>query len=499
MGYRQGILELKDAIVGLERLPKSKQFVTSKFFGSAYVGGEGSSKTASLCCSAICNAVIDPGGKSLIGRLNMPALESTTMNDFLCMVPADMGEWKEQAKTWVFSNGHTVIFRHLDITDPKVQGHIKSENLSAAYVDEASEVDEKVFLLLVGRMRRAGSRRRILRLSSNPAGHDYMWKHFFDPQRKPEWKQLFEGISSSSMDNIFLPEDYVSIRKSVYPADWADRFIYGHFSDFTDLVYKEFGEETHVWDDSYGREYEVFEGRHNPPLNWPVIVGTDIGGGEEGDPWALTFDAIAPDGRLYQFAEIYGSDLRIAPIAEQFHQIMEGRTLEGMAYDYAQRAAAIELEEPYGIYGQPAIKEVKPGLFKVAQYMHIDPTLSHPFNPRISGSPRAFTAKSCENSVREHGSYKWAKDRSGNAKNEPSHENSHSPDARRYSIHTFRPLPAQITAPKIYENKNLDVASRLYWHRVEIQKEKEPLRRKGFSTLKLNEMRVKQGRSIPPQ
>jgi hypothetical protein len=498
MGYRQGILELKDAIVGLEKLPKSKQFVTSKFFGSAYVGGEGSSKTASLCCAAICNAWLDHGGKSLIGRLNMPALESTTMNDFLSMVPADMGEWKEQPKTWVFSNGHTVIFRHLDISDPKVTGHIKSENLSAAYVDEASEVDEKVFLLLVGRMRRAGSQRRILRLSSNPAGHDYMWKHFFDPNRKPEWKQLFEGISASSMDNIFLPADTVNRNLSIYPADWADRFIYGHFSDFTDLVYKEFTEESHVWDDRPGLEYEIFNGRSNPPLDWPVIVGMDIGGGEEGDPWALTFDSIAPDGRLYQFAEIYGSELRIKPIAEQFHEKMEGRTLDGMAYDYAQRAAAIELEE-YGIGGQSAIKDVKPGLFKTAQYMHVDPTLSHPFNSRISGSPRSFMAKSCMNTIREHGSYKWAKDRSGNAKNEPSHENSHGPDAKRYAIHTFRPLPAQITEPKIWENRKLDIASRLYWQRAKEHEEKEPLRRKGFSTFTLARKRVEQRREIPPQ
>lgn len=499
MGYRQGILELKDAIAGLERLPKSKQFVTSKFFGSAYIGGEGSSKTASLCCSAICNAVIDPGGKSLIGRLNMPALESTTMNDFLCMVPDSMGDWKEQTKTWTFTNGHVTIFRHLDITDPKVQGHIKSENLSGIYIDEASEVDEKVFLLAIGRLRRSGALRRILRLSSNPAGHDYMWRHFFDPNRSAEWKQLFEGINSSSMDNVFLPDDYISIRKSVYPPDWADRFIYGHFSDFTDLVYKEFTEESHVWDDRLEVEYEIFNGRSDPPLDWPVIVGMDIGGGEEGDPWALTFDAIAPDGRLYQFAEIYGSDLRVAPIAEQFHQIMEGRMLEGMAYDYAQRAAAIELEE-YDIGGQPAIKEVKPGLFKCAQYFHIDPTIPHPFNPRINGSPRAFTAKSCENSIREYGGYKWAKDRSGNAKNEPSHENSHSPDARRYAIHTFRPLPASISAPKVYENPKLDIASRLYWHRVELQKEKQmPARTKGFSTFQLMQKRVQHGREIKPQ
>jgi hypothetical protein len=468
MGYREGILDLKDAIAGLERLPKSKKFVTSKFFGSAYVGGEGSSKTASLCVSIICNAVIDPGGKSLVGRFTMPSLESTTMNDFLSMVPADMGDWKEQPKTWTFTNGHTVIFRHLDITDPKIQGHIKSENLSAAYVDEASEVDEKVFLLLVGRLRRAGAARRILRISSNPAGHDWMWRHFFDPHRKQEWKNLFEGISSSSMDNVFLTEDYLSIRKAVYPADWADRFIYGHFTDFTDLVYKEFSEPTHVWDDT--QKWEVFGGRSTPPLDWPVYVGMDIGGGEEGDPWAIPFAALSPDGNLYEFAEIYGSDLRIAPIAEQFHAIMEGRMLAGMAYDYAQRAAAIELEE-YNIPGQSANKEVKPGLFKTAQYFHIDPRLKHPFNPAIAGSPRYFLAKSCINGIREISGYKWAKDRSGEAKNEPSHENSHSNDGRRYLIHTFRPLPEKITPSEIWENPNLNPISREYWRQQAQQQE----------------------------
>lgn len=470
MGYREGILELGDALKGLDRLPKSKKFVQSSIFGSAYVGGEGSSKTASLCLSIICNSVIQPGGKSLVGRLTMPALESTTMNDFLCMVPADMGDWAEQKKTWTFSNGHQVIFRHLDITDPKVQGHIKSENLSAAYIDEASEIDEKVFLLIVGRLRRAGASRRILRISSNPAGHDWMWKHFFDPARKPEWKNLFEGISSTSMDNVFLSDDYLTIRKSVYPADWADRFIYGHFTDFTDLVYKEFSEPTHVYDDS--EKWPVFGDRSTPPLEWPVYVGMDVGGGEEGDPWAIPFAALGPDGNLYEFAEIYGSDLRLAPIAEQYHAIMDGRNLEGMAYDYAQRAAAIELEE-YDIPGQAANKEVKPGLFKTAQYFHIDPRLKHPFNPNIDGSPRYFLAKSCTNGIREITGYKWAKDRSGQAKNEPSHEHSHSNDGRRYLVHTFRPLPAELPKPEKWMDENVPIMSRLYWQKKKEQDEKQ--------------------------
>ena len=495
MGYYQGELELKDAIAGLERMPKQKQFVTSSHFASSYVGGEGAGKSVALCTSCICNALIEPNGLSLLGRLNMPALESTTMRTFLELVPADMGEWAEAKKTWTFSNGHPVMFRHLDISDPKVTGHIRSLNLSFAGVDEQSEINEEVFFMLTGRLRRKNVNRRIYRGSSNPAGHDWQWRNFFDPDRKPELKELNLGIGAASMENVFLPEEYHTRRKTLYPPDWYDRFVLGSFTDFTDLIYKEFSDISHVWDDSKG--WEVFGGRPNPPLEWPVVVGMDIGGGEEGDPWALTFDAIAPDGRMYQFAEIYGSDLRVAPIAEQFQQIMQGRNLEGMAYDYAQRAAAIELED-YDISGQSAIKDVKPGLFKCAQYFHIDPTLVHPFNPRVPGSPRAFMAKSCEHSVREHGSYKWAKDRSGNAKNEPSHENSHSPDAKRYAFHTFRPLPSEIKKVEKWENPALDYASKMFWLRKHEADEKEAkTMRRGFSTRQL--MHARQERQIPVQ
>lgn len=473
MGYFSGELEFREAIDNLPRMPKQKAFIASQSFGAAYVGGEGSGKSVALCTAAILHAADDPGGMSLIGRLNMPALESTTMQTFLELVPGEWGEWAEAKKTWIFENGHKVLFRHLDITDPKVQGHIKSLNLSKAYIDEASEIDEKVFLLLVGRLRRKTKSRRILRLSSNPAGHDYMWRHFFDPQRRPDLARIYEGFSASSMENVFLPEEYLANRLATYPADWADRFIYGHFTDFTDLVYKEFTEPTHVYDDT--KDWGVFGGRNTPPLDWPVIVGMDIGSGAEGDPWALGLIAVAPDGRLYKFAEIYGVDLRIAPIAEQLHMHLQGRNLEGLAYDYAQRAAAQELDE-HGLNGVPAIKERRPGLFKVEQYMHIDSRLEHPFNPAVEGSPRFFQAASCQNSIREYTAYKWPKDRAGMPKNDfaTNHENSHSPDSDRYAIHTFRPSPMEMLPPKKWDRPNMPIQSKVYWQAVEEAEKKRP-------------------------
>jgi phage terminase large subunit len=465
MGYYAGEITLQDAIAGLEKLPKAKEFMLSKHFGTAFVGGEGSAKTVTLMTCCILNALAEPDGMSLVGRLNMPALESTTMRIFLELVPADYGEWSESKKIWTFNNGHPVLFRHLDITDPKVFGHIRSLNLSKAYIDEASEIEEKVFLLLIGRLRRKSSVRKIIRLSSNPAGHDYMWRHFFDPNRKEEWKRLFYGVGARSADNTFLEAGYLDRQKALYPPDWYERFSLGHFTDFTDLVYKEFTELTHVYDDT--QHWAIFGDSDKPPAGWPCIVGMDIGSGSEGDPWALPIISISPDGALYQFAEIYGVDLRIAPIATELQHHLEGRTLEGLAYDYAQRAAAQELDE-HGIYGVPAIKERRPGLFKVEQYMHVDPRLTHPFN-NTQGAPRYFVAKSCTNTITELSGYKWPKDRSGNPKNDftTNHEHSHMPDGIRYAIHTFRPTPADIVAAKKWDNPSLPIMSKVFWQAKE--------------------------------
>jgi hypothetical protein len=465
MGVLNGELSFHDALDNLERMPKQKELITAMQPYAAYVGGEGSGKSVALMMDCILNAAAEDNGLTLVGRLNANALETSTMRTFLELIPPEYGEWKPTAKEFSFHNGHQVWFRHLDISDPKTVGHIKSMNLSRAYVDEATEVSEEIFFVLAGRIRRKTTTRHTIKLASNPAGHDWIWRRFFDPERAEKWRRLSLGITASSFDNCFLPADYLANRINLYPADWADRFIYGHFSDFSDLVYKEFTEPTHVYDAN--REWAIFGGRTNPPPSWPVIVGIDIG--SDIDPWAIGITSVAPNGMLFQFEEVYGNSMLIKNIADELKLKLQlgcgprdVRPVDGMAYDYANRQAALELAE-HDIGGTPAIKEVRPGLFKCAQYMHVDPRLSHPFNSKVKGSPRFFVSSVCMNTRREISAYKWGKDRSGNSTGEPSHENSHSPDQIRYQIHTFRPLPDKLKPPEKWENPSLDAMSRQYW------------------------------------
>src|SRR4029077_3551828 len=223
------------------------------------------------------------------------------------------------------------------------------------------ETAEQVYFLLLGRLRRKTAKQRIFRAGSNPNGHDWVWRNFFDPNRQSELLESNLGITATTMENVFLPEGYIEGMLNTYPEDWKQRFIYASFSDFTDAVYKEWNEDIHVWDASKG--HAIFGGKNKPPKEWPVIIGIDIG--SDIDPWAIPIIAVAPNGMLFQDSEVYGNNMLVSQIAEQLQEKIGGRKIDGTAYDYSNRQCALELAE-CGIAGTEAIKEIRPGLFKVA-------------------------------------------------------------------------------------------------------------------------------------
>ena len=434
-----------------------RRFVTAPEPHVALVGGRGLGKTVALCAAAIKNAMEEPNGFSLIGRQHMPELEATTMKAFLEMVPEQYFSWHDTKKMGTFSNGHQVIFKHLDTTDPKSRGHIKSMNLSGAYVDEGTETSEEMSFLILGALRRKTTKRQIFRTSSNPNGHDWVWRNFFDPERKPELLLSNLGIAASTMANVFLDQGFIDGMMNTYPPDWRERFIYGSFSDFGDAIFKEFDEKTHVWDAN--AKHAFFKNSNKPPIDWPVILGIDIG--SDIDPWAVTIIAVAPNGMLFEDSEVYGNNMLVREIAEQIHEKVGGRKIYGSAYDYSNRQCALELSE-CGIYGTEAEKEILPGLFKMAQYFHVDPRLTHPFTGML-GSPRYFVSSECVNARREIPAYHWKKGPAGILIQEPAHAHSHSNDSRRYATHTFRPFPQKETVPKKYENPALSPISKEFW------------------------------------
>jgi hypothetical protein len=465
-GIVPGELDLNLALHRLTECPgidmtTQRNFLFSPAKIAELSGGFGASKTVTACVWQILLAGQRiPGSEHLCGRLNKPALDMTTRATYLSLSPRIwVDDWIETKGKLVWKNGATTWFKHLDIADADVAGHIRSMNLTSFLVDQAEEISESTFLTLIGRLRRhTEPLAHFGRMVINPAGQDWNWRRFFDPKRSEKWQKNL-GFSVDTRQNAKnLPEDYIQNMLDNYPEDWQARFIRGEFTEFSDLIYKEFSPGVHGYD---SREWL-------PPLEWSVIVGLDFGGV---DPWGVVFIAIEPkSGSLFVFDEIYQSGILVREIAERYQEIMKGRTLEGMAYDYENQQAALELGE-CGVDGSPANKDVKAGIFKVAQYLHVSPAASNYFTGQTPG-PRLYVASHCENTIRELGSYKWGKDRKGEVTGKPQDGNDHTCDALRYAIHTFRPEPASPEIPKNYENSKINPASRLYWHRKAINDEK---------------------------
>src|SRR5690606_3632783 len=106
-------------------------------------------------------------------------------------------------------NGSVVIFRSMD--EPN---KYKSLNLGAFYVDELSEIDESVWLMLESRLRRNTVSRRTGFATTNPEGHNWVWKKFVrDDGKNPDYGYF----QAPTTENVYLPGDYVRGLLNSYP------------------------------------------------------------------------------------------------------------------------------------------------------------------------------------------------------------------------------------------------------------------------------------------
>lgn len=474
-GILQGEVGFEEALTKL--LPRQKDFIFSPEKFTAYIGGVGSGKTIAGCLSMIMLGQAIPNSLWLVGRLNYPALRDTTRRSFLELFPQEWlapKGWKESENRLIAKNGSEYLFRHLDISDTDQQRTLMSLNLNGFFMDEATECSEKVFLTLDSRLRRkTNPKGHFGRLCGNPAGQDWIYRRFFKPDRAKAMARLHRGIIAPTTENIHLDDTYISDKLATWPQDWIDRYIHGSFSDFSDLVYKEWDYNVHVY--SPTRKWPFFDGNFDAPQEWPTIIGIDIGGV---DPWCWLFIKVAPNGMLFVFDEIYMPHVLVRVLAERYYEIMDGHHFEGMAYDYENQQASFELQD-LGITGQPAVKDRKPGIFKVAQYIHLDRRLVNPFTGQ-EGSPRLFVSENCPNLIREISSYKWAKDRAGEVTGDAADGNDHSVDALRYAIHTFRPEPEKLKPVEKWENKELNELSRMFWRDVALNESRTKRRGKRY-------------------
>lgn len=115
-------------------------------------GGFNNGKTYGACLKAITLLLSFPNYRYAIGRQTYQDLKKTTMETFFKILPPRMVEsHNNQEGITVLKNGSTVYWLHLDNVD---ESTLRGLEINSLLVDQAEEIQEKVYLVLLARVGR---------------------------------------------------------------------------------------------------------------------------------------------------------------------------------------------------------------------------------------------------------------------------------------------------------------------------------------------------------
>ena len=397
-----------------EFLPKQKEVLdainTHKFI--LYSGAFGAGKTLLMCHAIIRTCINNPRCLCLFTSQTVPMLRDTVVRTFLEEIDLYQQEfdeakmnikiqkkWLPTTMTFKFFNNAEVLFRSCD--DPM---KFKSLNLDCWAIDEPVDIDEKVFLMLQGRLRGKHVNHRFGVMAGNPAGKtNWVYRYFFENQNPEYYK-----VHTTTYDNVYLPKDYIESMRSSYDLDYARRYLDGEWGSFKGQVYKDFSVEKHVGD-YINNKYKYY------------IAGYDDG---YRNPACFLTVGIDNDNNAYVIDEFYERERTTDSIIEyvvsmnqiyHFHKIFADPSAVHWIESAKQKKLRVE----------NADNDIDAGIAKCKAFfkcnvIHID--------------------KRCRNLIKEIESYEYDFDRlSSNLTEKPFKKDDHAVDAMRYSFSEHNP------------------------------------------------------------
>lgn len=447
-------------------MPKQREFhgnnAKHRFFG----GGFGNGKTSAGCAEAFFLAMEYPGCTGLIARKTLPEIKATTLQTFLHGGGGDpRTDWpgvpeelirshNKSDKKITLINGSIIHYWPLDDPDK-----LTNLNLGWFLIDQAEEISEDMFMMLIGRLRELKGPRKSIVLF-NPNGHDWIWRrnvYLTDAYRDHAL------IHAKTSDNFNLPSDYVA-QFADYPEAWRKRFFEGSFDVFTGQIWPEYDPELH----------EI-----NPvPLEpwWEYAESIDHG---RRAPTAVLWGAyFSKYGHNYCFIidEHYKAGELVSVHAE--HILNNRRALGGIRPQWTVIDASASQQDPntgrsvmdeyfdHGIAVVPSDRHKIARIVRVAEWLTPNEEVPHPLTgqTRPGGYPRLYIFNHCLN-LKEHvPQYRWkpqSPTAMEDAKEEALKKDDHDVDSLGYQL-MMRPHPG--SKPTIID-PFADPRSHQYWQR----------------------------------
>src|SRR5262245_35877102 len=264
----------------------------------SFCGGWGNGKTSWGCVETFTTLMEYPGTNCIIARKTRPELKATTWEMFIHGDPSQPTGWHGIPQALIKSLNKTELYLELITPDPtrtsKVWGlplddpaKLENFNLGFFWIDQAEEVEEDIFLKFHGRLRQLGAPREGI-LTWNPAGHNYLWRRFIDPNRSEVFKKQYAAVEATTYDNPNLPDDYLE-QFAGLPEAWIQRFVWGSHEVFVGQIFTDWNPEVHIV-----QPFKI-------PDNWQRVGCIDPGIRHEG---AVSWVARDPAGNCYYYREI---------------------------------------------------------------------------------------------------------------------------------------------------------------------------------------------------
>lgn len=210
-----------------------------------YVGGYGSGKTFSGSLLGIMLCIKFPGIRGLVGAQTLTLVRDTTQVQYFEHLE-EMGFienrdyfFKKAEQKLIFKNGSEIIFRFFEKPNK-----LKSLNLGFVQIEEASDIPEATFKMLLGRMRQkihpswVNFTYRIFGHTNPEENKGWIYKNFVTTQQSN-----YRLIHAPTTQNIHLPAGFVENLKQLYDEEYFNIFVLGQFGDYASgLVVKGFSQ-----------------------------------------------------------------------------------------------------------------------------------------------------------------------------------------------------------------------------------------------------------------
>lgn len=427
----QQLVELEFPRTFLEKQLEVMEAV-KKFKCVLYSGAFRAGKTLLLAHIAITICIENPGVVGMLGSLTTPQLTDVVFAVFLqelaryqavldkAGVPITLAKIKRTKGDMKveFWNGSLVMFKPCD-------DELKLRGLTLDFfgLDEPIDIDESIFLQLLGRISGTGNLKTCKPfgvLTTNPGsqGH-WIYKYFFERQN-PE----FKCIETTTYENKLLPDydNYIRRLEENYDDDWVRRYLDGKWGAFSGQIYKGFNPARDVG------AYEAYRpGKERSEEVRYYVAGVDWG---IRNPSCILALAVLTNKTIVVVEEYYVSGKTSVDIAKKISAFHKHYKFKQVYCDPSAKDLIAQTSD-LGVPIDKANNDVAGGIGKIKslfkkQALKID--------------------KTCYNLIRELQIYRYAKDRMNkNLTEDPVKQDDHAPDALRYALTGFRAFVGKLS------------------------------------------------------